>query len=198
MQFTIRKTSGSKYIPAAGEEVILEEDTVRIFGGVIVEIEEYVEDGILLGYSIRCKDYSHLLDRKLARKSYENTTAGAIINDLISTYTTGFTTTNVPASTPAVASAKFNYEQITRSIAKIANAVGWDWYVDYNALKTAEAIKGAEHKKKILILDTEKKTEEQLEEWFATLLTTHDVTSIDQIGKQRFAVTALENAPDIK
>jgi len=122
----------------------------------------------------------------------------ATFADLISTYTTGFTTTNVPASTPAVASAKFNYEQITRSIAKIANAVGWDWYVDYNALKTAEAIKGAEHKKKILILDTEKKTEEQLEEWFATLLTTHDVTSIDQIGKQRFAVTALENAPDIK
>lgn len=84
----------------------------------------------------------------------------ATFADLISTYTTGFTTTNVPASTPAVASAKFNYEQITRSIAKIANAVGWDWYVDYNALKTAEAIKGAEHKKKILILDTEKKTEE--------------------------------------
>lgn len=68
----------------------------------------------------------------------------------------------------------------------------------FAALKTAEAIKGAEHKKKILILDTEKKTEEQLEEWFATLLTTHDVASIDQIGKQRFAVTALENAPDIK
>lgn len=66
------------------------------------------------------------------------------------------------------------------------------------ALRTAEAIKEAEHKKKIFILDTEKKSEEELEAWFAQTLLTHDVTSIDQIGKQRFAITTLENADDIK
>lgn len=132
MQFVISKTSGTKYIPTAGQEVTLEEDAVKIFGGVIVEIKEYVEGGILLGYDIRCKDYSHYLDRKLARKSYENTEAGDIVADLITTYTSGFTTTNVPATSPIITTAKFNYEQITRAITKIADTIGWDWYVDYD------------------------------------------------------------------
>lgn len=68
----------------------------------------------------------------------------------------------------------------------------------FAALKTAESIRSAELKKKIFILDTEKKSEEALENYFAELLLTHDVTSIDQIGKQRFAITTNKNAPDIQ
>lgn len=67
----------------------------------------------------------------------------------------------------------------------------------FASLETAQAIKEAEHKKSIIVLDTEKKSEEALQSFFSTLLLTHDVTSIDQIGKHRFAITALENAPDI-
>lgn len=130
MEFTIRKTSGSKYIPTAGQEVTLEEDTIKIFGGVIIEIQEIVEAGILLSYKIRCKDYSHFLDRKLATKIYEGYEAGDIVTDLITTYTTGFTTTNVPASSPIIQTMKFNYEQLTRALTKIADTIGWDWYVD--------------------------------------------------------------------
>ena len=132
MEFEIRKTSGSKYIPTAGQEITLEEDSVKIFGGVIVEIREIVKKGILLAYRIRCKDYSHLLDRKLAAKIYEGYEAGDIVSDLISTYTTGFTTTNVPATSPVIATIRFNYEQITRCFNKIAQTLGWDWYVDYD------------------------------------------------------------------
>lgn len=68
----------------------------------------------------------------------------------------------------------------------------------FASMQTAEAIKSAELKKKIFILDTEKKSEEDLGNYFETLLTTHDVLSIDQIGKHRFAVTTFENAPDLK
>lgn len=129
LQFDIRKTSGSKYIPTAGLEVVLEEDAVAIFGGVIVEIQEVVEKGILLAYKVRCKDYSHFLDRKLATKTYTNFQAGNIITDLITTYTTGFTTTGVPATSPVIETMKFNYEQLTRAFTKIADTIGWDWYV---------------------------------------------------------------------
>lgn len=68
----------------------------------------------------------------------------------------------------------------------------------FASLETAHAIKNAEIKKKIRILDTEGKTEDELEAFFAELLLAHDVVSIDQIGKRRFAVTTTENAPDIK
>lgn len=130
LEFSIRKTSGSKYIPTAGQEVVLEEDSIKIFGGVIIEIQEIVEQGILLSYLIRCKDYSHFLDRKLATKVYEGFEAGDIIADLISTYTSGFTVANVPTSSPVIATMKFNYEQLTRAFTKIADTIGWDWYVD--------------------------------------------------------------------
>ena len=132
MEFVIRKTSGSKYIPTAGLEVTLEEDAVKIFGGVIVEIKEIVEAGILLSYYVRCKDYSHFLDRKLATKTYEGFQAGAIVTDLIATYTTGFTTVNVPVTTPVIETMRFNYEQITRALNKVSDTLGWDWYVDYD------------------------------------------------------------------
>jgi hypothetical protein len=130
LEFHVRKTSGSKYIPSAGQEVTLEEDTVKIFGGVIVEIQEVVEAGILLSYKVRCKDYSHYLDRKLATKTYTGFESGDIITDLIATYTTGFTTANVPATTPIIETMRFNYEQLTRAITKIADTIGWDWFVD--------------------------------------------------------------------
>lgn len=130
LEFSVRKTSGAKYIPTSGQEVTLEEDSIKIFGGVIVEIQEVVEKGILLSYMVRCKDYSHFLDRKLATKTYEGFEAGDIVTDLITTYTTGFTTANVPASSPIIATMKFNYEQLTRALTKIADTIGWDWYVD--------------------------------------------------------------------
>lgn len=130
LEFSVRKTSGTKYIPTSGQEVTLEEDSIKIFGGVIVEIQEIVEKGILLSYMIRCKDYSHYLDRKLATKSYEGFEAGDIITDLITTYTTGFTSVNVPTSSPVIGTMRFNYEQLTRAFTKIADTIGWDWYVD--------------------------------------------------------------------
>ena len=130
LSFVVRKTSGSKTIPTAGQEVTLEEDAVKLFGGLIVEVRENVEAGILLSYSIRCKDYSHTLDRKLATKTYEGYEAGDIIIDLISTYTTGFTVVNVPTTSPVIATMKFNYEQISRAFTKIADTIGWEWYVD--------------------------------------------------------------------
>ena len=129
LEFEIKKTP-SKTIPQLNDEVALLEDGKKIFGGVVVEKKEKVLGGRLLGYEIRCKDWSHLLDGKLVTKSYENKTAREIVLDIINTYTTGFTTNNVKINTPTIGSIKFNYEQVSRCLTELADQIGWDWYVD--------------------------------------------------------------------
>lgn len=132
MEFEILKTPSKTAIPDISDEVTLEENGNKIFGGVIVERNEVNKGGTLLGYQIRCKDYSQFLDRKVVTKNYENQTARAIVLDIIGTFTNGFTTTNVALSTPTIKSIKFNYEQVTRSLSQLSDQIGWDWYVDYD------------------------------------------------------------------
>ncbi len=131
LEFQILKTP-AKTIPNVNDEVMLEENSVKIFGGVITERNEVIKGGLLIAYEIRCKDYSQYLDRKVVVKSYANLSARAIVLDLISTYTSGFTTVSVPAVTPTVGSIKFNYEQVTRCLTQLADQIGWDWYVDHD------------------------------------------------------------------
>ena len=130
MEFEILKTPNKSSIPDVSAELTLEENGVKIFGGAIVEKNEVIKGGLLIGYQVRCKDYSQFLDRKVVTKAYGSTTARAIVLDIIATFTSGFTTTNVAAITPTVSSIKFNYEQPTRCLTQLADQIGWDWYVD--------------------------------------------------------------------
>lgn len=132
MEFEIDKTPIKSSIPDVGDEITLEEDGDLIFGGALIEKNEVIRGGILIGYQMRCKDYSQFLDRKVVTRSYGTTTARAVVLDIIATYTSGFTTTNVAASTPTIGSIKFNYEQPTRCLTQLADQIGWDWYVDYS------------------------------------------------------------------
>lgn len=128
--FLIKKTP-SKTVPALGSSVELFDGATLIFGGTITERNEYNIGGILLGYNFKCKDKTHDLDRQLVVKAYENQTAEYIVKDIISTFTTGITDTNVSTTTPTLGSVKFNYEQPSQCFKKIADIIGYDWYVDY-------------------------------------------------------------------
>ena len=129
LEFQIMKTP-AKTIPSVNDDVVLLENGVKIFGGVITERNQIIKGGLLIAYDIRCKDYSQYLDRKVVVRNYAGVTARSIVLDLISVYTSGFTTTNVAATTPTVGSIKFNYEQVTRCLTQLADQIGWDWYVD--------------------------------------------------------------------
>lgn len=129
LTFTV-KDSPSKYIPSLGDEVVLSQDGTKLFGGVVIEKRESVLGGILVGYDISCKDWSYYLDGKLVVKSYENMTVEAIVLDIMSTYTTGFTVVNVKPGGVTIESMRFNYEQVTSALTKLAQSVGYDWYVD--------------------------------------------------------------------
>ena len=129
LEFQIMKTP-AKTIPSVNDDVMLLENGVKIFGGVITERNQIIKGGLLIAYEIRCKDYSQYLDRRVVVRNYASVTARSIVLDLISVYTSGFTTTNVAATTPTVGSIKFNYEQVTRCLTQLADQIGWDWYVD--------------------------------------------------------------------
>lgn len=131
LAFRIVKTP-SKTIPILGEDITLFEDSIKIFGGVIIQRQDYIVGGVLMGFDIKCKDYTQLLDNKLVVKSYIGQTARAIILDILATFTSGFTSSNVAVTTPTIASIKFNYEQVSKALQKLADLCGFDWYPDYN------------------------------------------------------------------
>lgn len=131
LEFLIKKTA-SKTIPALNDTIELLEDGVKIFGGSLVERNEVILGGRLIGYECRAKDWSHKLDGKLVTKNYSGQNAKAIVLDIISSFTSGFTTENVKGDTITVGSIKFNYEQVSRALTQLADQIGWDWYVGAN------------------------------------------------------------------
>lgn len=129
LEFHIKKTA-SKTIPALGDTIELLEDSVKVFGGILIERNEKMLGGKLIGYECRCKDWSAKLDGKLVTKSYANQAPNTIASDIITSFTSGFTTSNIKTANFNVGSIRFNYEQVTRALTQLADQIGWDWYVD--------------------------------------------------------------------
>lgn len=131
LEFLIKNYGTKTYQPVLNDDVTLFNGSTKIFGGIIVELKETVI-GMSKFLKVYCKDYTHLLDRQLVSKSYTSQSAHDIIADLISTFTTGFTTTNVVAP-DTIASVKFNYITVSQAITKLASMLpNFDWRVDYD------------------------------------------------------------------
>jgi len=60
-----------------------------------------------------------------------NEKAGDIIKDIITKYTSGFTTAHV-SDGPTITRIAFNYIQVSEAITKIAETCGYEWYIDYD------------------------------------------------------------------
>jgi len=131
LEFRIKRYPSKLFKPALNEEVIVTRDSLRIFGGNIVEVREEVQ-GKLLFFNVLCKDFTFLLDRFLVTRRYESLTADAIIADIVASFVeAGFTTTNVVADV-VVSDMNFNFFYVSDALHKLAKAIGFDWYVDYD------------------------------------------------------------------
>ncbi len=133
LSFDIINYPAKTYRPVLGDDVKLydTDGTTIIFGGIIVNTEEKVE-GLVKYFAVQCKDYTHTLDRKLVTKNYTNQTVAYIVNDIITTYTSGFTNTSTTDTTNIIA-ISFNYLTVSEALKKLASTVGnFSWYVDYN------------------------------------------------------------------
>lgn len=131
LDFKVRKYGSLTYVPSLGDEVIMTKDGTRIFGGVVVRIVENLKSAKILEYKVQCNDYSQFLKRELVTERYENQTVGYIIADLVANYTTdSFTTTNVTGGL-TIESISFNRLNVADGLQKLADALSYVWYVDY-------------------------------------------------------------------
>jgi hypothetical protein len=87
----------------------------------------------LIEFAVNCVDYTYILDRYLAHRSYQDSTDAEIIADLVTRYCVGLgiTTTNVVEGV-TINSIKFNYIQLSQCLRKIAQLAGRNWYIDYD------------------------------------------------------------------
>lgn len=128
--FIITKHSGQTYEPTVGQEVIVADGVDRLFGGIIIAIENDLETDVIITQQIKCKDYSHLLDSRLAVNKYENETIENIIIDLVTQYAPAFNTANVSCTT-VVKRVTFDRRNLTTILNSLSKMVDYSWYVDY-------------------------------------------------------------------
>jgi hypothetical protein len=132
--FKVWKYGALTFVPEVGQEVVVVRNSVTIFGGVILRVDETVEASKKLVYSVECADYSQYLKRRLVTERYTNTTVAAIIEDLVDSYTEvsdGITDGNV-VGTQAVKSISFNRLTVAECLEKLSDALSYVWYVDYD------------------------------------------------------------------
>lgn len=117
--------------PEVGQEIVIYDDGVKIFAGVILRITEEAI-AFITQYALECTDYTHLMDGKQITKSYENKTVNEIISD-IKTYflPPEFTINNVNCA-KKVNYIAFNYEFLSKCFQQLAELFNYDWYVDYD------------------------------------------------------------------
>jgi hypothetical protein len=132
--FEVWKYGSHTYEPTIGHEVIVTRNGSRVFGGVILRIDESVEAGQKVIYKVQCIDYSQYLKRQLVTKRYTNTTVGAIIADLVSDFTSpgDGITSNAVVGALAISSFSFNRISVADCLQKLADALSYVWYIDYH------------------------------------------------------------------
>ncbi len=130
LKFSTIKHSAKTWKPAVGDEVEVLDGADTIFAGILISVEETI-NGALLKYSIKCKDWTHYLDRKLVTERYENKTVNYIIDDINTNYLSGFTVTNVDCGIE-IESIAFNKMSVSKCIELLAKQVNYSWYVDYD------------------------------------------------------------------
>jgi len=117
--------------PIDGQAVLIEEGATKLFSGRILTKEEDFLPPNLLKYQVECIDNTRDLDKKLVIESYLDEKAGDVIKDIITKYTSGFTTVHV-SDGPTITRIAFDYIQVSEAITKIAETCGYEWYIDYD------------------------------------------------------------------
>ncbi len=125
----------STFKPTKGQDVQITLGTaspLTIFGGTILEVEQAYEDTTDNAiWSVDCLDYTYLLNRRNPLKSYGSQSATAIVQNLVSTFSSGFTSTNVAAALPSLAIDFDGSQNLAACLTQVATAIGGYWYVDY-------------------------------------------------------------------
>lgn len=126
------------FVPVVGQAVVVtlgsRNNVDRLFAGQIITVSQgYVVQGLFdVAYDVRAVDYTWLLNRRRVLKRYTNQSASSIAADIIATFASGFTSTNVAESLATVDEISFTNQEVTDALSQLAQRIGASWYVDYN------------------------------------------------------------------
>ena len=132
--FELLKYGSKTYVPALGDEIVVDRDGTTIFGGVIMRMEETLKSAVALKYRVTCVDYSQYLKRKLVTERYTNTTVADIISDLVTNYTVAGDSITDNSVVGGLAVTSFSFDRLTVAdcLQKLADALSYVWYIDYD------------------------------------------------------------------
>lgn len=122
--------------PTKGQEVIVtlgsENNRQRLFAGHILQVEQIqAAASATVFYRVSAIDYTWLADRRTVTKRYTNQSATTIATDLVSTYTSGFTSAAVASGLDTVDEITFTNETVSAALTRLAKRIGGYWYWDY-------------------------------------------------------------------
>ncbi|RKZ11034.1 hypothetical protein DRQ25_00815 [Candidatus Fermentibacteria bacterium] len=128
--FNVRKGGSKTLVPSYGDEIEIYDGSEKILGGTILSVNITPIAGAEGEFFVvNCVDRTYEMDKLMAAKTYEDETIEDIIADLVTTYASAFTTVNVN-STLLIEKIVFNQVPLSVCIKRLADTVGYDWYVD--------------------------------------------------------------------
>jgi hypothetical protein len=128
--FILRSNDG--FVVKDGQKIEIYDDADIVFNGVIINPrEKSFEAGAWVFISVSAQDYQAVCDRRVVNDSYDNLTAGAIVQDII---TTVLASEGIAAGTihtgVTLPRAVFPLISATQAIDELSEASGYTWWVD--------------------------------------------------------------------
>lgn len=119
--------------PKGGQEIKIINGSNIEFGGVVLQPKEIALASDQMLYQTKCRDYVFWLDKHVVPKIYTQSPAGIIVKDIVANYTNGFSTNNVQGVDQSflIQQMAFDHVPPSKAIKKLADAVGYQWWVDY-------------------------------------------------------------------
>lgn len=131
-EFTVIIPNNVIQRPLGGQEVVILNGSIREFAGVVINPKETALAAGIMQYDTNCKDYTYWFDKRVVTDTYDNMDISAIVKAIVSNYTTGFTTNNVQITNAPLTEIKFDHVAPSQAIQKLADSIGWQWWIDYN------------------------------------------------------------------
>jgi hypothetical protein len=123
------------FVPIEGQELKVGVGAITnlLFAGHITDVKQiHDERGRQVRYSLSCQDYTWLLDRRQVLRHYTGDNVESIIADVISTFTSGFTTHHVNQGLKYLAGGvTFTMETPSGCLRRMAQEAGAYAYVDF-------------------------------------------------------------------
>jgi hypothetical protein len=120
--------------PLDGQEILVLEDGVRRFGGMLFEPEEEATPAAdYLQFTCTAVEFSAICDRHLVARVYENQTLQDIVLDIVlqDLADEGIDTSGVETG-PTIKLAKWNWQSVTQAFNDLAELTGMAWTIDAN------------------------------------------------------------------